>query len=70
MDVWWGISESSEKSYNFNGYKTVISYAKSAGLKVQPVMSFHKCGGNVGDDCNIPLPSWALSIAKSKGYLY
>ena len=21
-------------------------------------MSFHKCGGNVGDDVTIPLPSW------------
>ncbi|EMS52057.1 Beta-amylase 3, chloroplastic [Triticum urartu] len=24
------------------------------------VMSFHQCGGNVGDSCNIPLPPWVL----------
>ena len=23
-------------------------------------MSFHQCGGNVGDACDIPLPRWAL----------
>jgi len=28
-------------------------------LKVQAVMSFHTCGGNVGDECNISLPPWA-----------
>ena len=33
-------------------------------------MSFHKCGGNVGDNVTIPLPSWALTVMKSKGYQY
>lgn len=33
-------------------------------------MSFHKCGGNVGDSVTIPLPSWALNVAKSNGYLF
>lgn len=33
-------------------------------------MSFHKCGGNVGDDVTIPLPQWALSVAKSNDLLY
>ena len=49
------------------------------GLKYQAVMSFHsvralnlassrhrgQCGGNVGDDCDIPLPSWVLSVGQS-----
>ena len=26
--------------------------------KVQLVTSFHQCGGNVGDTCNIPLPAF------------
>nr|AFK35065.1 unknown [Lotus japonicus] len=34
--------------------------AKKHGLKVQAVMSFHQCGGNVGDSCTIPLPKWAV----------
>lgn len=25
-------------------------------------MSFHECGGNVGDDVHIPLPSWVNEI--------
>lgn len=29
----------------------------------QVVMSFHQCGGNVGDDVNISLPEWVLKIA-------
>jgi beta-amylase len=33
---------------------------KELGLKVQTVMSFHGCGGNIGDSVNIPIPSWVL----------
>jgi beta-amylase len=33
---------------------------KNHGLKVQAVMSFHKCGGNVGDPVIIPLPKWVV----------
>ena len=31
---------------------------RSAGLKWVPVLSFHQCGGNVGDECAIPIPAW------------
>lgn len=27
-------------------------------------MSFHQCGGNVGDDVNISIPQWVLDIGK------
>lgn len=27
-------------------------------------MSFHECGGNVGDDVHIPLPKWVVEIGK------
>lgn len=70
MDVWWGIGEPNPGQYNFLGYREVIQMAKDAGLKAQPVMSFHKCGGNVGDDCNIPLPSWAHKIVMEKRLYY
>lgn len=33
----------------------------SFGLKIIPVFSFHQCGGNVGDSCNFPLPSFITS---------
>lgn len=28
-------------------------------------MSFHECGGNVGDDVCIPLPHWVAEIGRS-----
>lgn len=28
----------------------------------QVVMSFHACGGNVGDNAQIPLPQWVLQV--------
>jgi len=28
-------------------------------------MSFHECGGNVGDDVCIPLPRWLTEIGRS-----
>lgn len=27
-------------------------------------MSFHQCGGNIGDDVNISIPQWVLDIGK------
>ena len=69
-DIWWGIAEPSAKQYKFSGYLEVAQMAKNLGLKFQPVMSFHKCGGNVGDTVTIPLPSWALDVAKSNKYLF
>ena len=41
--------------------------AKRVGMELEPVMSFHKCGGNVGDSCLISLPPWVLEEAKRIG---
>ncbi|KAF7837386.1 beta-amylase 1, chloroplastic-like [Senna tora] len=61
MDVWWGLVErDSPGVYNWGGYTELLEMAKKHGLKVQAVMSFHQCGGNVGDSCTIPLPKWVL----------
>lgn len=61
VDVWWGIVEGEEPGmYNFDGYMKLVGMARDAGLKVQAVMSFHQCGGNVGDTVNIPLPQWVV----------
>lgn len=52
MDVWWGLVErDSPGSYKWGGYAELLEMAKKHGLKVQAVMSFHQCGGNVGDSC-------------------
>ncbi|KAF8672714.1 hypothetical protein HU200_049410 [Digitaria exilis] len=61
VDVWWGIAESEgPRMYNFDGYMELMEMARKTGLKVQAVMSFHQCGGNVGDSVTIPLPRWAV----------
>ncbi|KAA3455685.1 beta-amylase 1, chloroplastic-like [Gossypium australe] len=59
IDVWWGLVErEAPGAYNWGGYTELLDMAKKHGLKVQAVMSFHQCGGNVGDSCTIPLPKW------------
>ncbi|GLJ16490.1 hypothetical protein SUGI_0281460 [Cryptomeria japonica] len=61
MDVWWGLVErEAPGQYNWSGYRELLEMAKKHGLKVQAAMSFHQCGGNVGDSVTIPLPRWAV----------
>lgn len=65
LDVWWGAVEKEPRQYVWSGYKQVIELLKQAGLKVQVVLSFHACGGNVGDTAQIPLPEWVLQCGES-----
>ncbi len=59
VDVWWGeVEGASDNNFNWSYYDTIFSKIKAKGLKIVPILSFHQCGGNVGDDCNIPLPPW------------
>lgn len=61
VDVWWGIVEKDVPGqYNWTAYKELIDLVWKHGLKVQAVMSFHQCGGNVGDSCYVPLPRWVV----------
>ncbi|XP_077252760.1 beta-amylase 1, chloroplastic-like [Tasmannia lanceolata] len=61
MDVWWGLVErESPGEYKWGGYVELLDMCRKHGLKVQVVMSFHQCGGNVGDSCTIPLPKWVV----------
>lgn len=66
MAVWdflqWGAVERQPRHYDWSGYRQVIDLIKSLGLKVQAVMSFHACGGNVGDSAQVPLPSWVMKV--------
>ena len=65
IDVWWGLTETSEKNYKWDGYQKAFDMISSKGLKIIPVFSFHKCGGNVGDTCNIPLPGFVTGSSKN-----
>ncbi|KAL7717720.1 Beta-amylase [Entamoeba marina] len=69
-DIWWGLVETSPKEYKFDPYLDMVQLAKDAGLKFQAVMSFHKCGGNVGDTCDIPIPQWARDAGASAGAFF
>jgi beta-amylase len=69
-DIWWGLVETSPETYNFDPYLELVEMVNSHGLKFQAVMSFHQCGGNVGDDCNIPLPSWVLDVGSQNSDIW
>lgn len=58
-DVWWGDVESAgDNQFDWSYYKTYADTVRASGLKWVPIISTHKCGGNVGDSVDIPLPSW------------
>eukprot|EP01104_Vermistella_antarctica_P004963 TRINITY_DN1536_c0_g1_i1.p1 TRINITY_DN1536_c0_g1~~TRINITY_DN1536_c0_g1_i1.p1 ORF type:complete len:462 (+),score=100.66 TRINITY_DN1536_c0_g1_i1:38-1387(+) len=70
-DVWWGMVENSgPQQYNWTAYDDLFKLVDQSGLQLQVTMSFHQCGGNVGDDCNIPLPQWVLSLASGNNLFY
>lgn len=52
VDAWWGLVEKEGPlKYNWEGYAELVKMVQKHGLKLQVVMSFHQCGGNVGDSC-------------------
>ncbi|KAF7124139.1 hypothetical protein RHSIM_Rhsim12G0031300 [Rhododendron simsii] len=65
VDCWWGIIERhAPQQYNWSGYRSLFQIVRDLDLKLQVVMSFHECGGNVGDDVQIPLPQWVAEIGE------
>ncbi|KAK8966968.1 Beta-amylase 7 [Platanthera guangdongensis] len=66
VDCWWGIVEASAPlEYNWHGYERLFQIVRELKLKLQVVMSFHECGGNICDDVCIPLPHWVAEIGRS-----
>ncbi|CAL9080430.1 unnamed protein product [Musa textilis] len=64
VDVWWGIIESKgPKSCEWGAYRELFKMVQEEGLKLQAIMSFHQCGGNVGDAVYIPIPQWVRDVA-------
>ncbi len=62
VDVWWGkVEAAGDNQFNWSYYDQIFQVITSRGLDIVPIFSFHQCGGNVGDTCNIPLPSWLWS---------
>lgn len=59
VDVWWGdVEKNGDQSFNWTYYDTIFGKIRNAGLDIVPIMSFHQCGGNVGDDYTSYVPSW------------
>ncbi|XP_057525474.1 beta-amylase-like [Amaranthus tricolor] len=66
VDVWWGTIEAKgPKQYDWTAYRRLFKVVEEYDLKIQAIMSFHQCGGNVGDVVNIPIPQWVLEIGKT-----
>ena len=58
-DVWWGIVEGDgDQRFRWEYYDRLVDEIAEAGLGWVPILSFHQCGGNVGDECDVPIPSW------------
>ncbi|XP_009388864.3 beta-amylase [Musa acuminata AAA Group] len=64
VDVWWGIIENKgPKCFEWGAYRELFKMVQEEGLKLQAIMSFHQCGGNVGDAVYIPIPQWVRDVA-------
>lgn len=65
VDVWWGIIEAkAPKQYDWTSYRKLFDLIQKTGLRIQAIMSFHQCGGNVGDAVTIPIPEWVLAVGE------
>lgn len=66
VDVWWGIIEAKgPKQYDWSAYRSLFELVNKCDLKIQAIMSFHQCGGNVGDVVYIPIPQWVRDIGET-----
>lgn len=65
-DIWWGLVETSEGCYDWSYYDRVSDAIIEAGLLWVPIISLHRCGGNVGDDVTVNLPKyvWPKLVGK------
>lgn len=68
-DVWWGLIEAEEGKFDWSYYDQLAKYITDAGLKWIPILSFHQCGGNVGDNVFVEIPKWVFPkiAAKASG---
>lgn len=68
VDVWWGlVEERGDQQFNWQYYDEIFADIRGAGLKIMPIIAFHQCGGNVGDDCDVPLPAWVWQHFRPQG---
>jgi hypothetical protein len=62
VDFFWGkIEGAGDQNFDWSDYDRIVDSIRARGLKIVPIISFHRCGGGPGDDCDIPLPRWLYS---------
>ncbi|WP_268586640.1 family 14 glycosylhydrolase [Priestia endophytica] len=58
-DIWWGLVEGEgDNQFDWSYYRKYAEVVEDSGLKWVPILSTHQCGGNVGDQCDYPIPAW------------
>lgn len=71
VDVWFGLVERDKpRQYRWKPYLELVELLRSKQLKLQAVLSFHQCGGNVGDKCFIPLPKWIHEVGERNSDIF
>ncbi|SDS14736.1 Glycosyl hydrolase family 14 [Nocardioides scoriae] len=69
VDVWWGdVEKAGDNRFDWSYYDRVFAEVTRAGLDLAPILSFHQCGGNVGDDYTSLLPSWLWKKYAGRSY--
>mmetsp|Transcript_1326 Transcript_1326/g.5274 ORF Transcript_1326/g.5274 Transcript_1326/m.5274 type:complete len:526 (-) Transcript_1326:35-1612(-) len=69
VDVWWcAVEQQGPGEYDWRALRALVQLCKAEDLQLQCVMSFHACGGNVGDRESgageVPLPPWVLQAGE------
>jgi hypothetical protein len=69
VDVWWGdVEAAGDNQFDWSYYDRVFDLITAYGLDLAPILSFHQCGGNVGDDYTSLLPSWLWPKYAERSY--
>jgi beta-amylase len=69
VDVWWGDVEGvADNRFDWSYYDRVFDLITAYGMDIAPILSFHQCGGNVGDDYTSLLPSWLWPKYANRSY--
>jgi hypothetical protein len=67
VDVWMGLVNPEEDVFVWSYYRQLFNTIIEHGFKVLPIMSFHQCGGNIGDTVYQPVPAWLWKKMMSLG---
>ncbi len=69
VDVWWGdVEGAGDNVFDWSYYDRVFELITANGLDLAPILSFHQCGGNVGDDYTSLLPAWLWPKYADRSY--